>query len=204
MAIVPERRSGELLTSHFSLLQRAGPVPSPALGNREASAALCVTTISIVCCRACRDEQLGDVSAARIEVAGRLVAEQQPRAADQRARDRDALALAARELGRPMIDAIGEADLRRSVARARSSRRPDPRSRDQRRHQHVLEHRALRQQAVILEDEADLAGCGTPRARPARAETGSWPSSVDGAGGRRLERRRGCRAASSCRCPTAP
>ena len=57
------------------------------------------------------DEQLGDCFCGlRIEVAGRLVAEQQPRAADQRTGNCGALLLAARELGRPMVDAGLEAD----------------------------------------------------------------------------------------------
>ena len=42
---------------------------------------------------------------ARIEVAGRLVRQQQRRVVDERARDGDALLLAARELVRMMVDA---------------------------------------------------------------------------------------------------
>jgi hypothetical protein len=33
--------------------------------------------------------------------------------------------------------------------------------RDERRNQHVLKNRALRQQIVILKDKADHSGCGT-------------------------------------------
>ncbi len=59
-----------------------------------------------------------------IEVAGRLVAQQQPRLPDQRARDRDPLPLAARQFGRPVIDAIGEADLLDQRPRAAASASP--------------------------------------------------------------------------------
>src|SRR5262245_21779311 len=53
------------------------------------------------------EQQRGDVlGGGAIEVAGGLVAEEQVRLADERARDRDALALAARQLGRTMLDAI--------------------------------------------------------------------------------------------------
>ena len=53
-----------------------------------------------------RISRLGD----RVEVAGRLVAEDDGRARDQRARDGDALLLAAGQLGRAVRAAIAEAD----------------------------------------------------------------------------------------------
>ena len=63
--------------------------------------------------------QLDDAAAgARVEVARGLVGEQDARAVREGARDRDALLLAAGELGREVIDAIAEADARRA-ARAR-------------------------------------------------------------------------------------
>ena len=98
------------------------------------------------------------VGGGAIEVAGRLVAQEEPRLADQRAGDRHALPFAARQLRRPMVDAIGQAHLFDQLARAllvrlRSVRRV---RRDERRDEHVLEHRALRQQAVVLEHEPDL------------------------------------------------
>ena len=46
-----------------------------------------------------------------VERAGRLVGEQQPALADDRARDRDALALAARQLVRVAIGALGDVEL---------------------------------------------------------------------------------------------
>src|SRR5947207_3214077 len=46
----------------------------------------------------------------RIEVAGRLVGQHQPRVADQGARDRDALQLAARQFPRQALLPPGEAD----------------------------------------------------------------------------------------------
>ena len=47
----------------------------------------------------------------RIEVAGRLVAKQKLRPPDEGTCDGHALAFAARELSRPVVDAIGKADL---------------------------------------------------------------------------------------------
>ena len=62
----------------------------------------------------------------RVEVAGRLVGEHHGRARDERAGDRDALLLAAGELGRAVLAPVAEADLARSARRAtrgRASRR---------------------------------------------------------------------------------
>ena len=70
-----------------------------------------------------------------------------------------------------------------------------------RRRQHVLEHRALRQQAVILEDEADARVAERAPARSAsacadrRRRASPCRRSAD-------RGRRRCRAACSCRCPT--
>ena len=67
-----------------------------------------------------RLQQIEDlVAGLAIEVAGRLVAEQQRRVGDDRARDADALLLAARELPRIVLRAIGQADdLQRDRRRA--------------------------------------------------------------------------------------
>ena len=46
----------------------------------------------------------------RVELAGRLVGEQQVRAVGQRAGDRDALLLAARQLVRAVASAVGQTD----------------------------------------------------------------------------------------------
>ena len=54
----------------------------------------------------------------RIEIAGRLVGQQQPRHVGDRARDRDALLLAAGELGRPVRQPLGEAQIGQQLARA--------------------------------------------------------------------------------------
>ena len=57
-----------------------------------------------------------------VEVAGRLVAQQQRRRAEQRARDRDALLLPARQLARPTVREVCEADPPQRLARrARST-----------------------------------------------------------------------------------
>src|SRR3989442_1932063 len=82
-----------------------------------------------------------------IEVARRLVAQQEPRLPDERPRDRDALPLAARQLARAMIEAIAEPYLFDQHAGPFGfvSRITGTGVRPDRRNQHVLHHRALRQ-----------------------------------------------------------
>ena len=71
-----------------------------------------------------RLQQVEDlVAGLAIEIAGRLVAEQQRRIGDDRARDADALLLAARELPRVVLRAVGQADdLQRDRRRACGAR----------------------------------------------------------------------------------
>ena len=52
------------------------------------------------------EDMIGGV---RIEIAGRLVRQQHPRRVGDRARDRDALLLAAGQFGRPVRDALARA-----------------------------------------------------------------------------------------------
>ena len=91
-----------------------------------------------------------------VEVAGRLVGEQQRRLGHQRARDRDALLLAARELGRRVLRAVGEPDRCERLA-ARAARRSRARTPpvDQRQLD-VLERGRARQQVEALEHEAEV------------------------------------------------
>ena len=99
-------------------------------------------------------QQLEDLAAGlRVEVAGRLVGEDDCRAGDERARDRDALLLAAGELGGPVGQAVGEPDpldeipeelLVRLLAGERERQR------------HVLLGGQHREQVEELEDEADV------------------------------------------------
>ena len=55
---------------------------------------------------------------ALVEVAGGLVGEHDGRSADQRPGDRDPLPLAAGELGRPGLSAVGQADGGQRLGRA--------------------------------------------------------------------------------------
>src|SRR5581483_6443758 len=61
----------------------------------------------------------------RVEVAGRLVGEEQLRLGDEGARERDALLLAAREVLRIMAQALAETDASEHRARERPGRIPD-------------------------------------------------------------------------------
>ena len=74
-----------------------------------------------------------------VEVAGRLVGQQERRLHDQRPRNRDALLLAARQHARPVRQALAEADALAAAPwrAARALRRRHPR--DPHRHLGVLE-----------------------------------------------------------------
>ena len=91
-----------------------------------------------------------------IEVAGRLVGDQQRRVVDERARDRDALLLAAGELVGIVVELGGEPgeaqDVRHLVADLAAAA-----ARDLERVRDVLVDRAVRQQLVVLEDHAEVA-----------------------------------------------
>ena len=109
------------------------------------------------------EQQLDDlVAGGAVEIAGRLVGEQDRRIVRQRARDRDALLLAARELRRIVMAALGRA----RPPRAAPSRAPRGlrHAGDLHRHQDVLERGQRRQQVEELEDEAD-ARAAQPRQR---------------------------------------
>ena len=90
----------------------------------------------------------------RIEVAGGLVGQQQPRLEAQRPGQRHPLLLAAGELAGPVVEPVGQPHLRQHLlgaARASAAGQPP----DQPGHHGVLERGELGQQVVALEDEAD-------------------------------------------------
>src|SRR5881394_744371 len=91
----------------------------------------------------------------RVKVARRLVGEQDRGPRDERARDRDPLPLAARELVRQVIAAVREAHAREHALGLGLALGEAQAAIDQRLH-HVLERRCARQQVEVLEDEADL------------------------------------------------
>ena len=96
-------------------------------------------------------------------------------------------------------DATARPD-RPAGARARRCRH---RPAHERRHEHVLDDAALRQQAVVLEHEADFLVAERREILRRTSRTGSCrrasPSRSSAA-----RARRECREACSCRCPTAP
>ena len=97
---------------------------------------------------------IGDaLSRPSIQVAGGFVSQNDRGAIDQGASDGHALTFTAGKFGRTMVRSVGEPDPfdeclrpRRAIVQVRGC---------QRREQHVLGDRALRQQVVILEDETD-------------------------------------------------
>ena len=99
-------------------------------------------------------QELEDLAAGLgVEVAGRLVREDDGRLRDQRAGDRDALLLAARELGRTVAAAILEADRLDQLVAPGLVR---VLARDRQRQRDVLLGAQHRQQVEELEDEADV------------------------------------------------
>ena len=110
----------------------------------------------------------------RVEVRGRLVGEHDARARDQRARDGDALALAARQLAGPVAGVLAQPDpvqQRRHALRALGARQL---ALQQQRQLDVLEHAEHRHQVEALEDEADRVQA---QGRSAAAPTG-WRVSL--------------------------
>ncbi len=124
----------------------------------------------------------------RIEVAGRLVREQHARRIRHRARDRDALLLAARELGGAMGDAIAEAEIAENLLGTLDGLGL-LQAADHLRHHDVLQRREFRQQPVRLVDEADI-GPAQLGALDVGQLRGRGAVDIDLAGIRRLEQPR--------------
>ena len=146
------------------------------------------------------EQQLDDLLAGlAVEVAGRLVGEQERRIVGQRAGDRDALLLAAGELRRIVMAAVGKADFgEQRVARAPGVARAG----NLHRHEHVLERGQRRQQVKELKDEADALAAET-RERVFVERRDVDAVDHDASARRRVEARRAARAAWTCRCRTA-
>ena len=107
-------------------------------------------------------QQVEDVPAVRaVEVAGRLVGEDQRRIVGQRPRDGDALLLAAGQLRRIVMPAIVQADFVEQRLRARGRVAA---AGDLHRHLDVLDRGQRRHEVEELEDEADLLAA-QPRER---------------------------------------
>src|SRR5271167_2349945 len=91
----------------------------------------------------------------RIEVPRRLVGQQQLGPQDDRARDRDALLLAAGQFSRTALELVAQADDFEHLGRA-PARFGVVDTIDQRRHHHVFLRREVGQQVMELEHEAQL------------------------------------------------
>src|SRR5438093_6737468 len=101
-------------------------------------------------------EQFDDLPARYgIEVAGRLVGDEDARAVDERARDRGALLLNTRELAREMLTPCGEADEREAALRLLAHEAPLVAGDDEREGD-ILSDGLARQQLEILEHDSDL------------------------------------------------
>ena len=108
-------------------------------------------------------QQVGDLAAALgIQVASRLVGEQDARPGDESPGDGRPLHLAAGEFARLVLDARPEADAVENLGRSfggLATRAPpvEHRTADQGRHHHVLQGREFRKQMVELKNEAKRA-----------------------------------------------
>ena len=125
------------------------------------------------------------VAARRVEIAGRLVGDEQGRAGDDGAGDGHALLLAAGELGRRVVLAAAQADLGQRLHGELAPLAAGRAAIDQRQLD-ILGRRGARQQIVALEDEADI------EVAQVRAAVAVEPAGVDAveavaAGGRRIE-----------------
>ena len=137
-----------------------------------------------------------------VEVAGRLVGEDQRGFGDERPGDGDALLLAARQLGRLVVEPVAQAEPlegRRGARRALAARdalveqgRGD-----------VVERRRARQQVVRLEDEADGPAAEPGQAVVVELRDGRPGEAVlaAGSGGRGSP---GCSSSWSCPSPDGP
>ena len=90
-----------------------------------------------------------------IQVAGRFVCQHEGRSIDESAADGNALTFAAGELGRSMRESLGQSNMTQKFLRAGGQVFLN-RSMRQGREQDILQHRALREQMMILKDEADV------------------------------------------------
>ena len=101
-------------------------------------------------------EQVQDFgSRVAVEVAGRLVGQDQRGLVDQRAGDGHALLLAAGEFGRLVVQPVAQAEpLEGGAGPRRRVRAGEPWYKQ--RHLDVLDHRGTRQQVVRLEDETEV------------------------------------------------
>ena len=120
-----------------------------------------------------------------VEAAGRLVGQQQVRLHDQRPAQRGALPLAARQLARLVPQAAGEPDPRQQPpGLLQGLRGRDPR--EAQRQRRVLLRGELRQQVVLLVDEAQVP-VAQRRQRPVRQPVDAPPGQLHRARVRAVE-----------------
>ena len=119
-----------------------------------------------------------------VEVARRLIREQEQRLVNERPRHRDALAFPPRQLRGPMVEPLGQSNAVEQFAGAllqilgRAGERRD---------QDVFEHRALWQQVMVLKDEPNRAIAKARQLRVRQAERLLLAELV-GSGGRPFKR----------------
>ena len=186
-------------SSHWTIVPCCSTATRSAI--ESASSWSCVTRIAVAPAAAQHVDHLAAHARAQLDVERRerLVEQHERRARRERAGERDALALAAREVVRQPLLEAGEPDQLEQLGDARVDRRPVAPTLPARRPKATLPAtRQVREERALLRHVADPAPLG-------RHEL---PRPVDDAGRRarssprrRARSRRSGAAASSCRCP---
>jgi len=99
------------------------------------------------------EDSIDLVAGLRVELAGRLVGQDQDRVLDQGPRDRHPLLLASRHLVGPVVEPVAQADVRQELGRPGALFVGQ--AAGQERHQYVLHRRQVADQVERLEDESD-------------------------------------------------
>ena len=183
----PSAPAGTSARRGAATLSSVSTTPSRRRTTRRACAAMsssCVTTTSVLpAARQALEEAHDVLGRRRVEVARRLVGQQDRGAVDERARDGHALPLPARELVGPVRHAVAQPDRAERLGRPRAALGPRDARVDERQLD-VLEAVLARQQVERLEDEPDLPVADVRervvrerRPRPAR-RAGTRPSSA--------------------------
>ena len=155
--------------------------------------------------RSCSSSSSITSSAERaVEVAGRLVGQQQPTAHHHGAGDRHALALAARELVGAVVGALAQPDRRRAPAPPARGARPRATPAKSIGSSTLPSAVEPRQQVEELEDEADAVAAAAASARSLRQPADLAPVEAVGARASAGRGSRGRAAASTCPSPTGP
>ena len=177
--VASERAAGTAAASGAAAPGSLTIIPSRISITRCACAATsceCVMTMTVWPLRESSFEQREHFDAAlAVERAGRLVGEDDLAAVHERARDRDALLLAARELVRLVLEALGEPERARAALRRARGARPADMPGVDRGHLDVLASRSRRRSGCSSGRRSRTLRGAAARARRGRTPTRPRP-----------------------------